>query len=66
MQFVELELDDKPSIIIDYRNGGGDEIRLVNMDKRIYLGRWVIENGLSMDVSCTMRRLLRLSSTATN
>lgn len=35
-----LELDDKPSVIVDYMNqAGGDEIRLVNTEKRIYLGR---------------------------
>lgn len=40
-----LQLDEKPSIIVDYGNGGGDEIRLVNSKKRIYLGRCV--SGLS-------------------
>jgi len=34
-----LQLDLKPSLIVDYGNGGGDEIRLVNSKKRIYLGR---------------------------
>lgn len=34
-----LQLDRKPSLIVDYGNGGGDEIRLVNSKKRIYLGR---------------------------
>jgi hypothetical protein len=32
-------LDNKPSVIVDYLNGGGDEIRLVNSEKRLYLGR---------------------------
>jgi len=37
-----LQLDDKPSIIVDYQNGGGgDEIRLVHSEERIYLGRGV-------------------------
>jgi hypothetical protein len=36
---VGLELDDKLSVVIDYRNGGGDELRLVNTGRRIYLGR---------------------------
>jgi hypothetical protein len=34
-----LQLDNKPSIIVDYRNKGGDELRLVNAQERIYLGR---------------------------
>lgn len=34
-----LQLDDKPSIIVDYRNKGGDELRCVNAAERIYLGR---------------------------
>lgn len=40
---VALQLDEKPSIIVDYGNGGGDEIRLVNAKKRIYLGRYILE-----------------------
>ena len=39
---VALQLDEKPSIIVDYGNGGGDEIRLVNAKKRIYLGRYIL------------------------
>jgi hypothetical protein len=34
-----LQLDNKLSVIVDYGNGGGDEIRLVNSEKRLYLGR---------------------------
>ena len=34
-----LEVDDKPSIIIDYRNHASDQLRLVNAEERIYLGR---------------------------
>ena len=40
-KITALQLDGKASIIIDYSNGGGDEIRLVNSKKRIYLGRCV-------------------------
>lgn len=37
-----LQVDEKPSVIVDYRNGGGgDELRLVNAKERIYLGRGV-------------------------
>jgi hypothetical protein len=36
-----LQLDDNMSIIVDYQNGGGDELRLVNSKERIYLGRGV-------------------------
>lgn len=36
-----LQLDDNLSIIVDYQNGGGDELRLVNSKERIYLGRGV-------------------------
>ena len=38
----QLQLDDKLSVIVDYQNGGGgDELRLVNSNERIYLGRGV-------------------------
>lgn len=44
-----LQLDEKPSVIVDYRNGGGgDELRLVNAQERIYLGRgtdWIGATG---------------------
>lgn len=36
---LALEVDYHLSVVIDYRNGGGDEIRLVNSRERIYLGR---------------------------
>lgn len=35
----KIQLDNKPSIIVDYRNKGGDELRLVNAEQGIYLGR---------------------------
>lgn len=35
-----LEIDDKPSVIIDYwYSNAADELRLVNAEERIYLGR---------------------------
>lgn len=53
---TELQLDEKPSVVVDYGNGGGDEIRLVNAKKRIYLGRSVYAKG-----SSSMDRLALLS-----
>ncbi|GAB5037593.1 Hypothetical protein NocV09_09000150 [Nannochloropsis oceanica] len=47
-----LQLDDKPSVLIDYHRVGGsyDELRLVNSKERIYLGRgldWLMPEVLA-------------------
>jgi hypothetical protein len=41
--YARLETDDRLSVILDYQNGICDELRLVNDETDIYLGRCVFD-----------------------